>query len=107
MADPPRAEPIHPGQQVGVATLTMARIQQWFLGENRPPRVRPTQIDPDDMIRRMGPKIARQCEVHYRKKAPDFYREAVRHAHEMRNRFSFADLACGAGRLDELAAAEI
>ena len=148
------------GQQVGVATLTMARIQQWFLGENRPPRVRPTQIDPDDMIRRMGPKIARQCEVHYREKAldiegaaqlneklvdiwpelrreclsfaepieqmrmklaaaggattaaelgiaPDFYREAVRHAHEMRNRFSFADLACGAGRLDELAAAEI
>ena len=36
----------------------------------------------------------------------DFYREAVRHGHEMRNRFSFADLACDAGLLDEFAAAE-
>ncbi len=34
------------------------------------------------------------------------YREAGRHAHEMRNRFSFADLACDAGLLDDLAAAE-
>ena len=37
---------------------------------------------------------------------PAFYREAVRHAHEMRNRFSFADIACDAGLLDDLAAAE-
>ncbi|MFN3615880.1 MAG: sn-glycerol-1-phosphate dehydrogenase, partial [Rubrimonas sp.] len=36
----------------------------------------------------------------------DFWREAIRHAHEMRNRFSFADLACDAGLLDEMAAAE-
>jgi glycerol-1-phosphate dehydrogenase [NAD(P)+] len=36
----------------------------------------------------------------------DFWREAVRHAHEMRNRFSFADLACDAGLLDDMAAAE-
>jgi glycerol-1-phosphate dehydrogenase [NAD(P)+] len=36
----------------------------------------------------------------------DFYREAVRHGHEMRNRFSFADLACDAGLLDDFAAAE-
>lgn len=36
----------------------------------------------------------------------DFWREAVRHAHEMRNRFSFADLACDSGLLDDMAAAE-
>jgi glycerol-1-phosphate dehydrogenase [NAD(P)+] len=36
----------------------------------------------------------------------EFYREAVRHGHEMRNRFSFADLACDAGLLDDFAAAE-
>ena len=148
------------GQQVGVATLTMARIQQRLLGEAHPPRLRPTRIDSDDMARRMGPEIAKQCEAQYRGKALDgdgaarlnarlaelwpdlrreclrfaepvgemharlaaaggpttaeelglptaLYREAVRHAHEMRDRFSFADLACDAGLLDDLAAAEV
>ena len=147
------------GQQVGVATLTMARVQQRLLGEAHPPRLRPTRIDSGDMARRMGPEIAKQCEAQYREKALDdegaarlnarleaiwpdlrreclrfaepveemrarlaaaggpttagelglpaaLYREAVRHAHEMRNRFSFADLACDAGLLDDLAAAE-
>jgi glycerol-1-phosphate dehydrogenase [NAD(P)+] len=36
----------------------------------------------------------------------DFYREAVSHGHEMRNRFSFADIACDSGVIQELAAAE-
>ena len=35
-----------------------------------------------------------------------FYREAVRHNHEMRNRFSFVDIAADAGLLDEFAAGE-
>ena len=39
-------------------------------------------------------------------RADSLYREAVRHAYEIRNRFSFADLACDAGLLDDLAAAE-
>ena len=148
------------GQQVGVATLTMARIQQRLLGEAHPPRLRATRIDSGDMARRMGPEIAKQCEARYREKALDdegaarlnarlaelwpdlrreclrfaepvgemrarlaaaggpttaeelglpaaLYREAVRHAHEIRNRFSFADLACDAGLLDDLAAAEV
>ncbi len=147
------------GQQVGVASLTMARIQTWLLDQARPPVLRPTRIDADDMARRMGPAIAAQCLEEYRKKALDadgaarlnetlqeiwpalraecrawavpvadmkarlaaaggptsaaelgldvaFYREAVRHAHEMRNRFSFADLACDAGLLDAFAAEE-
>jgi glycerol-1-phosphate dehydrogenase [NAD(P)+] len=148
------------GQQVGVATVTMARIQNWWLDQETPPEVRATRIDPADMERRMGPAIAAQCLAEYRKKALDeagaaalnaklaaiwpelraelrafampvdeivallreagaptsaadlgldagFYREAVRHAHEMRNRFSFADLACDAGLLDDFAAAEV
>lgn len=148
------------GQQVGLATLTMGRIQQWFLSQERPPRINPTRIDADDMARRMGGKTAAQCELEYRRKAldengaaalnerlqeiwsnlrselsgwvvpvsemskrlaaaggavtagelgipVDFYREAVRHGHEMRNRFSFADLACDAGLLDDFAAAEL
>lgn len=147
------------GEQVGVASLSMSRIQQWFLDQSTPPLLQPTKIDPDDMARRMGPDIADQCIPEYRAKAldesgaeqmnqrlaeiwtelkaeclefveatetmtqslrlaggattaaelevpVDFYREAVRHGHEMRNRFSFADLACDAGLLDEFAAAE-
>lgn len=147
------------GEQVGVATLTMGRIQQWFLAQDRPPEIKPTRSDAADMARRMGPQIARQCGTEYAKKAldadgaarlnerlqeiwpelkselaawvdpvgdmterlaaaggattasdlgvpVDFYREAVRHAHEMRNRFSFADLACDAGLLDDFVAEE-
>ena len=147
------------GQQVGVASLTMARIQQRLLSADRPPVLRPTVIDEAGMARRMGPQVAADCLTEYRKKATDaagaarlnrrleeiwpelrreclkmaiparemerllaaagapttaadldlpvdFYREAVRHAHEMRNRFSFADLACDAGLLDGFAAAE-
>ncbi|MDJ0661298.1 MAG: iron-containing alcohol dehydrogenase [Crocosphaera sp.] len=148
------------GQQVGVASLTMARVQSHFLDRDSPPEVRPTQVDPEGMAARMGSDIAEQCEPLYRKKAfdtetadafnekirmiwPDlreecramaipvdelqgclsasgapitaqslgvpiaFYREAVRHAHEMRDRFSFADIACDSGVLDDLAAAEV
>ncbi len=147
------------GQQVGVASLSMARIQQHFLSQDQAPVVRATQIDYDDMKRRMGPEIARDCHAEYLKKAfdddtaaqfnakiaeiwpelrkecqemmipvtemqrllrasggpttarelglpVDFYREAVRRGHEMRNRFSFADIACDAGLLDDFAAAE-
>ena len=148
------------GQQVGVASLTMARIQQHFLASETPPSVKPTKIDFRDMERRMGPEIAKDCFVEYQKKAfdeksaqefnekiaqiwpqlrteclkmsipvdelerllrlsggattaaelgtpVDFYREAVRHGHEMRNRFSFADIACDSGILDQMAMAEV
>jgi glycerol-1-phosphate dehydrogenase [NAD(P)+] len=147
------------GQQVGVASLVMARLQQRLLASEAPPVLRPTRIDEAGMIRRMGPAIAAQCLTEYRKKAldeagaarlnarlaaiwpalreecramtlpadamerllaeaggattgaalgfpPALWREAVRHGHEMRNRYSFADLACDSGLLDEFAAAE-
>ncbi len=147
------------GQQVGVATLSMARIQRHFLASETPPEIAPTAIDPDDMARRMGKEIADLCVKQIQKKVLDeraadrfnkklariwpelrseclemtvqaeqlgarlqkaggpvtarelgipveFYREAVCHAHEMRNRFSFADIACGAGVLSGLAQSE-
>lgn len=147
------------GQQVGVASLTMARLQQQFLASETPPQVSATRIDEDDMARRMGADIARECEVEWRKKAftpesadafnarmaeiwpalrqellafsipvadmhamleaaggpktaeelglqVDFYREAVRHNHEMRNRFSFVDIAADSGMLDTFAEGE-
>ncbi|MCO5063292.1 MAG: sn-glycerol-1-phosphate dehydrogenase [Rhizobiaceae bacterium] len=157
------AGPLHPGtlhgQQVGVATLTMARLQRRFLDSEKPPVIRPTRIDPDAMARRMGAEIAAQCHAEIQPKIfdergadginakladlwpslrgeleafaipvaemerllrdaggpmtaadlglpVDFYREAVVHCREMRNRYSFLDIAADAGWLDEFAAGE-
>jgi len=147
------------GQQVGVASLTMARLQQRMLADPAPPVVRPTVVDAGDMARRMGPDVAAQCLGEFRRKAfdaagaerlnarlagswlalraecaafvipveqmtrmlvaaggpttaaelgldPVFYREAVVHSREMRNRFSFLDIAADAGTLPAFAAGE-
>ncbi len=59
------------GQQVGVASLTMARLQQRMLADPTPPVVRPTRIDAADMARRMGPEVAAQCLEEFRRKALD------------------------------------
>jgi glycerol-1-phosphate dehydrogenase [NAD(P)+] len=147
------------GQQVGVATLSMARLQRRFLDSKAPPVIQPTRIDPDDMARRMGADIAAQCYEEIKPKIFDeqrageindrlaalwptlrdeldafaipvsemerllrdaagpmnsadlglpveFYREAMVHCREMRNRFSFLDLAADSGVLEDFAAAE-
>jgi glycerol-1-phosphate dehydrogenase [NAD(P)+] len=146
------------GQQVGVATLTMARLQQQMLASETPPVVRPTRIDEADMARRMG-AAAGDCLAEFAKKAldaegaralnakleklwpdlrreclsfalpvaemtrllrdsggpttakelgapVDFYREAVVHCREMRNRYSFLDIAADAGFLADFAESE-
>ena len=147
------------GQQVGVASLTMARLQQRILADPTAPVVRPTVVDAADMARRMRPDVAAQCLAEFRRKAfdaagaerfnarlaecwpalraecaafvipvaemarmlaaaggpttaaelgldPAFYREAVVHCREMRNRFSFLDIAADAGTLPAFAAGE-
>ena len=147
------------GQQVGVACLTMARLQQSIVSQEKPPVISATKIDFGDMTRRMGPQIALECKAEWEKKAMDqaaadrasqkleeiwpelrkelaafmipvaemdrllaaagaprtaqdlglpveFYREAVRHNHEMRNRYSFVDIAADSGLLDDFAARE-
>lgn len=150
------AGPRHPGtlhgQQVGVASLTMARVQQKLLAEDAAPIMKPTPIDFEDMKNRMGATAA-QCLEQLQRKAfdaqsveaaneklseiwPDlkrevqafmipvdemerllteagapttaedlgldlsFYLEAVRHGHEMRDRFSFVDIAANARLLE-------
>jgi glycerol-1-phosphate dehydrogenase [NAD(P)+] len=59
------------GQQVGVASLTMARLQQRLLAGDRPPEICPTRIDAEGMARRMGREVAAQCLAEFRKKAFD------------------------------------
>jgi glycerol-1-phosphate dehydrogenase [NAD(P)+] len=147
------------GQQVGVAVLTLARLQHHMLASETPPVVRATEIDEADMTRRMGAEVAQGCLAEFRKKAldvdgarafnarleklwpelrrecmafalpveemerllrasggpttarelglgVDFYREAVVHCREMRNRFSFLDIAADAGFLEAFAEGE-
>jgi glycerol-1-phosphate dehydrogenase [NAD(P)+] len=59
------------GQQVGVATLTMARLQRQILDDKNPPKIGPTKIDEADMARRVGPEIAKVCVSEMKQKAFD------------------------------------
>jgi glycerol-1-phosphate dehydrogenase [NAD(P)+] len=42
------------GEQVGVATLTMSKLQNQILGENQPPTLRPTEIPTAELRARFG-----------------------------------------------------
>ena len=147
------------GQQVGVATLTMARLQAHYLASETPPVIRPSVIDPADMARRMGGDIAAHCLAEIQPKLFDaraadamnekfaelwptlreelqafalpvaemeqllrdaggpmtaadlglpveFYRESVLHCREMRNRYSFLDIAADEGILADFVSGE-
>jgi glycerol-1-phosphate dehydrogenase [NAD(P)+] len=147
------------GQQVGIASLSMARLQQRMLADDRPLAVHATRIDITDMTRRFGAEVAAQCLEELKRKAfdhdsaaafnrklndtwpelrselarfmipvaemkrllsaaggatdaielgvpVDFYREAIVHCREMRNRFSFLDIAADAGTLGAFARGE-
>ncbi|PDS48518.1 3-dehydroquinate synthase [Rhizobium anhuiense] len=148
------------GQQVGVGVLTMGRLQRHYLENAAPPKMKPTRIAFDSMVRRMGADIARQCFDEIKPKIFDdaaigmlndkiaeiwpalrqelkafvipvdemtqllkaaggpttaqelgvpveFYREAVVHCREMRNRYSFLDIAADEGILEDFARGEV
>lgn len=147
------------GEQVGVATLTVSRLQNAMLRAARPPELRPTRIDEAAMRARYGPRLGDRCIAEFRAKAMDeraaermnarlaeiwpamtarlreimsptarledamaaagapmgaldlglergFYQSAVRHAREIRRRYSILDLAGDAGRLDDFVTEE-
>jgi glycerol-1-phosphate dehydrogenase [NAD(P)+] len=142
------------GQQVGVASLAMARLQHRILALETPPPIGPTVIDEAGMMRRYGAEIGPMCIAEAKKKALDaegarafnrklaelwpvlrtellpltmpvstmenallaaggpidadslglprpIWRQAMKYAREIRNRWSFLDLADDAGLLDE------
>jgi glycerol-1-phosphate dehydrogenase [NAD(P)+] len=148
------AESLH-GEQIGVTTLTMARLQERLLTRERL-EVRPCALSEEDFLRRYGPGLGRECWREFAPKllkeasaeelnarlasgwdavrariaraampaeriagalrrlgAPldpqgvgwgaEAYREAVLHAAEIRNRYTFLDLARDA-RVDPLPA---
>jgi glycerol-1-phosphate dehydrogenase [NAD(P)+] len=140
------------GEQVGVATLAMAALQEAILG-GPPPRIGPTRADEAALVRHFGPALGPACwrelerkrldagaaEALTRRLADDwemirgrllsvaraagelrtalarvgapvtpetlgwpraFFRDAVLHAREIRNRWTFLDLAADADRLE-------
>jgi glycerol-1-phosphate dehydrogenase [NAD(P)+] len=140
------------GEQVGVATLTVSRLQNCLLRSETPPVLQPTIIDEEAIQARFGPKVGPRCLAGLKAKAldqhraralnarlaeewpdisaklravmlplerlkgalaaagapmtapelgldPSFYREAVLHAREIRDRFTILDLAADSGRL--------
>ncbi len=154
MGDPAWPRSFH-GEQIGVTTLTMARLQARMLA--RPaPRVYASAADEASLILHFGVEVGRACWQELRKKQVDpgaaiqlnrrlaerwegirarigaihrppeqlreileragaptspeqlgwprgFYAQAVRHAREIRNRYTFLDLAADAGLLDRAA----
>jgi glycerol-1-phosphate dehydrogenase [NAD(P)+] len=152
------AGPAHPGtthgQQVGVASLAIARLQCEILALDRPPKIKPTRISESDFVARYGAEIGRMCYAEAKKKSFDpagadafnakletlwpelrqelnafvmppeqmhaalkaaggpttaselglprrIWRDAMKYARDVRNRWSFLDLADDAGLLDD------
>ncbi len=142
------------GQQVGVASLAIARLQCELLALDRPPEIRPTKIVLADFVKRYGEAIGTMCYSEALKKSFDaagaaafskklkdmwpqlreeltafvmapsdmkavlasaggpvtatelglpraIWRDAMKHARDVRNRWSFLDLADDAGLLDD------
>lgn len=142
------------GQQVGVASLAIARLHEELLSLDKAPRIKPTSISEVDFIRRYGEDIGKMCFAEAKKKSfdaagaaafnarleriwpelraelksamlspaqmkqtlaaaggpttatelglpRDIWRKAMKHAREIRNRWSFLDLADDAGLLDD------
>jgi glycerol-1-phosphate dehydrogenase [NAD(P)+] len=142
------------GQQVGVASIAMARLHAMLFSLPKPPRVKPTRIDRADFETRYGAELGGMMFAEASKKAldakgadtfnarldaiwpelraeclafvmpadeiakiigsaggptsatelglsRDLWRKAMKHARDVRNRWSFLDLADDAGLLDE------
>jgi glycerol-1-phosphate dehydrogenase [NAD(P)+] len=145
------------GQQVGVASLAIARLQSEILDLDVPPQIKPTHIIEAEFVERYGEDIGRMCYAEAKKKAFDekgaaefnaklaslwpelrgelraflmppaemasilraaggpttaselglprkIWRDAMKYARDVRNRWSFLDLADDAGLLDEFLA---
>jgi glycerol-1-phosphate dehydrogenase [NAD(P)+] len=154
-----RGDPTWPasfhGEQIGVTTLTMARLQQAML-EGPPPALVPDRNSEAGFVARFGEALGESCWAEFAQKRLDgsrtatlnqriaerwerirariaevihpvalleqalrragapmkpqdigwpepFYRTALRHAREIRTRYTFLDLAADSGRLDKLA----
>lgn len=157
MMPPENWSPAFHGEQVAVATITMARLQEKML-EDTAPLLRPTEIEEKDLVAHFGGDLGHSCWQGFSKKRLDAdqanhltqrlqrdwpairsrlnairrsakeikaalkrvdapvkpedigltdkqYKQAVLHAREIRDRFTFLDLAADSGFLTSFIAA--
>jgi glycerol-1-phosphate dehydrogenase [NAD(P)+] len=69
LGDPAWPKVFH-GEQIGVTTLTMARLQAQIL-DGPPPHIEATRIDESALTRHFGPELGRSCWQEFRKKRVD------------------------------------
>ena len=77
------------GQQVGAASIIIAKLQHQMLALSEPPKVKPTIIDEKGMIARYGQEIGAMCIAESKKKALD---EEGAHAFNQRMREIWPEL---------------
>jgi glycerol-1-phosphate dehydrogenase [NAD(P)+] len=93
------------GEQVGIATLSMARLQANILACEKPPRLAPRALDASTMRRRYGP-LADDCLAVMRAKALDADRVRARlEASWPERRRRLQDVALAPERLEQALAA--
>jgi glycerol-1-phosphate dehydrogenase [NAD(P)+] len=61
MMRPPALPHSFHGEQIAVCTVAMAALQEQFLDDDTPPRLRPNPLERDDLIRHFGPVIGDAC----------------------------------------------
>jgi glycerol-1-phosphate dehydrogenase [NAD(P)+] len=59
------------GEQVGVTTLTVSRLQNQVLGSDTPPVLEPTRVDRDALVAKYGPERGTTCATELAGKAFD------------------------------------
>ncbi len=69
LGDPAWPKAYH-GEQIGVTTLTMARLQAQILG-GPPPRIEPSRVDEAALIAHFGPELGHSCWREFRRKRVD------------------------------------
>ncbi len=70
MRPPPGAPPSYHGEQIGVATLTMARLQERVLA-GPAPRLGPVGVDEAALVRHFGAELGRRCWAEFAPKRVD------------------------------------
>ena len=60
MGAPDGLDTLH-GEEIGVCTLAMARLQDAVLASDSPPELHPSRVTHDDVLRRFGPEAGATC----------------------------------------------
>jgi glycerol-1-phosphate dehydrogenase [NAD(P)+] len=105
MLEHPGAEAFH-GEQIGVTTIAMARLQDRILERAAPPVLRPTAVERTDVLRHFGPALGEICWREFEPKRLDRQRADELNARLVTHwdaiRATIASITVGSARLLEV-----